>query len=131
MLKKLLMNIVVLICVVYGANADARMVIIPTAKPHYVRRVTQDDRMRHDYKIDLLTKLIGEEVEGHKIIDCFVEDDRLYFVLFKDGEFYRANVRMDYTSLENKDFRLKVGQLFNKKLEQEQFGDGNVSEDSK
>ena len=45
--------------------------------------------------------------------------------------FRSANVRMDYTSLENKDFRLKVGQLFNKKLEQEQFGDGNVSEDSK
>ena len=108
------MNIIMLGCIAYGTNADARMIVIPTAKPHYVRRVTQDHRMRHDYKINLLTKLIGEEVEGYKIIDCFVEDDRLHFVLFKDGEFYRANIRMDYTSLENKDFRLKVGQLFNK-----------------
>lgn len=130
MLKKLLMNIIMLGCIAYGTSADARMIVIPTAKPHHIIRAAQIDHIQQGYKISLLTKLIGEEIEGYKIIDCFVDDNHLYFVLFKDGEFYRANIIMDYTSFENKDFRLKVGQLFSKKLEQEQFGDGNVSEDS-
>lgn len=130
MLKKLLMNIVMLGCIAYGASADARMIVIPTAKPHHIIRAAQIDHIQQGYKISLLTKLIGEEIEGYKIIDCFVDDNHLYFVLFKDGIFYRTNIIMDYTSFENKDFRLKVGQLFSKKLEQEQFGDGNVSEDS-
>ena len=130
MLKKLLMNIIMLGCIAYGTSADARMIVIPTAKPHHIIRAAQIDHIQQGYKISLLTKLIGEEIEGYKIIDCFVDDNHLYFVLFKDEEFYRANIIMDYTSFENKDFRLKVGQLFSKKLEQEQFGDGNVSEDS-
>ena len=130
MLKKLLMNIVMLGCIAYGASADARMIVIPTAKPHHIIRAAQIDHIQQGYKISLLTKLIGEEIEGYKIIDCFVDDNRLCFVLFKDGIFYRTNIIMDYTSFENKDFRLKVGQLFSKKIEQEQFGDGNVSEDS-
>ena len=130
MLKKLLMNIIMLGCIAYGTSADARMIVIPTAKPHHIIRAAQIDHIQQGYKISLLTKLIGEEIEGYKIIDCFVDDNHLYFVLFKDGIFYRTNIIMDYTSFENKDFRLKVGQLFSKKLEQEQFGDGNVSEDS-
>lgn len=35
-----------------------------------------------------------------------------------------------FSVFEDNDFGLKVGQLFSKKLEQEQFGDGNVSKDS-
>lgn len=133
MLKKLLMNIIMLGCIAYGTNADARMIVIPTAKPHPIRRAAQIDHIQQGYKISLLTKLIGEEIDGYKIIDCFVDDNRLYFVLFKDGIFYRTNILMEhvcFSVFENNNFESKVGQLFSKKLEQEQFGDGNVSEDS-
>ena len=133
MLKKLLMNIIMLGCIAYGTSADARMIVIPTVKPHPVRRAAQIDHIQQGYKISLLTKLIGEEINGYKIIDCFVDDNRLYFVLFKDGIFYRTNILMEHVFFsvfdEDNNFKLKVGQLFSKKLEQEQFGDGNVSED--
>lgn len=133
MLKKLLMNIVMLGCIAYGASADARMIVIPTAKPHPIRRAAQIDHVQQGYKISLLTKLIGEEIDGYKIIDCFVDDNRLYFVLFKDGIFYITNILMEhvfFSVFEDNNFELKVGKLFSKKLEQEQFGDGDVSEDS-
>ena len=84
-------------------------------------------------RISLLTKLIGEEIDGYRIIDCFVDDNSLYFVLFKDGMFYRTKILMEhvfFSVFEDNDFGLKVGQLFSKKLEQERFGDDNVSEDS-
>ena len=67
------------------------------------------------------------------LIDCFVDDNSLYFVLFKDGIFYRTKILMEhvfFSVFEDNDFGLKVGQLFSKKLEQEQFGDDNVSKDS-
>ena len=133
MLKKLLMNIIMLGCIAYGASADARMIVIPTAKPHHIIRTAQIDHIQQDYKISLLTKLIGEEIDGYRIIDCFVDDNSLYFVLFKDGIFYRTKILMEhvfFSVFEDNDFGLKVGQLFSKKLEQERFGDDNVSEDS-
>lgn len=134
MLKKLLMNIIMLGCIAYGTSADARMIVIPTAKPHHIIRAAQIDHIQQGYKISLLTKLIGEEIEGYKIIDYFVDDNRLCFVLFKDGIFYRTNILMEHVFFsvfdEDNNFESKVGQLFSKKLEQEQFGDGNVSEDS-
>lgn len=133
MLKKLLMNIIMLGCIAYGVSADARMIVIPTAKPHPIRRAAQIDHIQQGYKISLLTKLIGEEIDGYKIIDCFVDDNRLYFVLFKDGIFYITNILMEhvfFSVFEDNNFELKVGQLLSKKLKQEQFGDGNVSEDS-
>ena len=94
MLKKLLMNIIMLGCIAYGASADARMIVIHTDKPHHIIRAAQIDHIQQGYKISLLTKIIGEEIDGYKIIDCFVDDNSLYFVLFKDGIFYRTKILM-------------------------------------
>jgi len=124
-LKKLLMSIAILGCIICGANADARMIIIPTAKSH-TNRIALDHKVSNSYNRGLLYSLIGEEMNGYTIVDIFISGDYnnlLTLILYKEKKFYRT-----YIEMPNLSYVGSIGELFDKKLKEMKKDD--VSEDS-